>query len=79
MDGTASLANRDFGSRLRTSRRKIVFSGAARHANEAAGAGYSVDSGGEFAETGLGGGAGANLNRRDPGCAPALRWLNESL
>ena len=33
------------------------FSGAARDANEAAGAGYSAASGGESAETGLGGGA----------------------
>jgi hypothetical protein len=40
------------------SRRKVGFSGAARHANEAAGAAYSAVSGGESAETGLGGEAG---------------------
>jgi hypothetical protein len=56
MDGTASLANRDFGRVLRTNRRKVVFSGAAHHANDAAGAGYFADSGGESVETGLGGG-----------------------
>jgi len=58
MDGTASLANRDFARVLRTNRRKVAFSGAAHHANEAAGAGYSADSGGESIETGLAGGAG---------------------
>ncbi len=57
MDGTASLANRDFGHGLRTTRRKVVFSGAADLANEAADAGYFVASRGESAETGLGGGA----------------------
>jgi hypothetical protein len=56
MDGTASLANRDFGRVSRTNRRKVVFSGAAYHANEAVGAGYFADSGGETAETGLVGG-----------------------
>jgi hypothetical protein len=35
----------------------VLFSGAARHANDAAGAGYFADSGGESIETGLGGGA----------------------
>ena len=57
MDGTASLANRDFGRVLRTKRRKVFFSGAALHANEAAGAGYFAAPRGESAETGLGGGA----------------------
>jgi hypothetical protein len=57
MDGTASLADRDFGRVLRTNRRKVLFSGAAHHANEAAGAGYFADSGGESVETELGGGA----------------------
>jgi len=56
MDGTASLANRDFGRVSRTKRRKVLFSGAARHANEAAGAGYSADSGRESAEMGFVGG-----------------------
>jgi hypothetical protein len=46
MDGTASLANRDFDRVSRTNRRKVVFSGAAHHANEAAGAGYFAASGG---------------------------------
>ena len=41
---------------LRTNRRKVVFSGAADLANEAADAGYFVASRGESAETGLGGG-----------------------
>jgi hypothetical protein len=57
MDGTASLANRDFSRVLRTNRREVVFSGAAHRANEAAGAGYFAASGGESAKTGLGGGA----------------------
>jgi hypothetical protein len=56
MDGTASLANRDFGRVLRTKSRKVLFSGAALQANEAAGAGYFADSDGETAETGLVGG-----------------------
>jgi hypothetical protein len=56
MDGTASLANRDFGRVCARNRRKVVFSGAAHHANEAAGAGYFAASGGESAETGLVGG-----------------------
>jgi hypothetical protein len=46
------------GRVLRTNRRKVVFSGAAHHAYEAAGAGYFADSSGESAETGLGGGEG---------------------
>jgi hypothetical protein len=58
MDGTASLANRDFGRVLRKNRRKVLFSGAAHHANEAAGAGYFAELGGESIETGLAGGAG---------------------
>jgi hypothetical protein len=56
MDGTASLANRDFGRVWRTNWRKVVFSGAAHHANEAARAGYFADSGGESIEMGLVGG-----------------------
>jgi hypothetical protein len=47
MDGTASLANRDFGRVLRTKSRKVVLSGAAHHANEAADVGYSAESDGE--------------------------------
>jgi len=43
---------------MRTKRRKVFFSGAAHHANEAAGAGYFAASGGESAETELVGGAG---------------------
>ena len=57
MDGTASLANGDFGRVWRTNPQKVVFSGAAHHANEAAGAGYFAISGGESIETGLVGGA----------------------
>jgi hypothetical protein len=40
-----------------TNRRKVLFSGAARHADEAARAGYFAALSGESAETGLGGGA----------------------
>jgi len=68
MDGTASLANRDFDHVVRTKRRKVLFSGAACRANEAASAGYSAASGGESEETGLVGGAGWI---RTPGAARA--------
>jgi hypothetical protein len=51
--------------RLRTNRRKVVFSGAAHHANEAAGADYFADLGGESTETGLGGGW-RSLTRTSP-------------
>ena len=57
MDGTASLANRDFDRLSRTKRLKVLFSSAAHHANEAADAGYFANSGGESAEMGLRGGA----------------------
>jgi hypothetical protein len=40
VDGTASLANRDFGRVLRPSQQKVVFSGAAKSANDAAIARY---------------------------------------
>ena len=40
MDGTASLANRDFGRVLRANQQKVVFSGAAKSANDAAIARY---------------------------------------
>jgi hypothetical protein len=36
MDGTASLANRDFGRVLRANQRQLVFSGAAKSANDTA-------------------------------------------
>ena len=39
-----------------TNRRKVLFSGAARHADEAARAGYFAALSGESAETGLAGG-----------------------
>ena len=39
-DGTASLANRDFGRVLRANQQKVVFSGAAKSANDAAIARY---------------------------------------
>jgi hypothetical protein len=63
MDGTASLANRDFGCIMRASSPKMVFSGAAQHANNAAGAGYFADSSRESADWGLDGGEGG-LNPR---------------
>ena len=56
MDGTASLANRDFGRVARANGPKVVFSGAAQHAHERAGAGYFADPSKESAETGLAGG-----------------------
>ena len=40
VDGTASLANRDFGRVLRPNQQKVVFSGAAKSANDAAIARY---------------------------------------
>jgi hypothetical protein len=51
-DGTASLANRDFGRVARANGPKVVFCGAAQHANEAAGAGYFADSSRESTDTG---------------------------
>ena len=40
MDGTASLANREIGRVLPANYRKVPFSGAAKHLNEAATARY---------------------------------------
>jgi hypothetical protein len=40
VDGTASLANRDFGRVSRANQQKVVFSGAAKSANDAAIARY---------------------------------------
>jgi len=40
VDGTASLANRDFGRVLRANQPKMVFSGAAKSAKDAAIARY---------------------------------------
>jgi hypothetical protein len=51
-DGTALLANREFGRILPLNSPKVAFSGAARHANKAAGAGYSGDSSRESADRG---------------------------
>jgi hypothetical protein len=52
MDGTASLAHRDFGRIMSASGPEMGFSGAAQHANKAAGAGYFADSSRESADLG---------------------------
>jgi hypothetical protein len=68
MDGTASLANRDFGRVARANGPKVAFSGAAQHANERAGAGYFADSTGESAATGTRWRSGVDSNSR-------FRWF----
>ena|SRR6266446_5985308 len=52
MDGTASLANREIGRVLPANYRKVPFSGAAKHLNEAATARYFGRVSGESSETG---------------------------
>src|ERR1700687_3319351 len=51
-DGTASLTNRDFGRIMSASGPEMVFSGAAQHADKAAGADYFADSSRESADRG---------------------------
>jgi hypothetical protein len=52
MDGTASLANRESGRKLRAKCRKVAFSGAVKRLNDTAVVGYFGDSRGRSAETG---------------------------
>jgi hypothetical protein len=52
MDGTASLANREIGRVLPAIHRKVPFSGAVEHLNEAATARYFGDLSRDFIETG---------------------------
>ena len=51
MDGTASLANREIGRVLPANYRKVPFSGAVEHLNEASTGRYFGDLSGDFIET----------------------------
>ena len=60
----ASLAHRDFGRIMSASGPKMVFSGAAQHANKAGGAGYFADSSRESADRGTRWRSGMDSNQR---------------
>src|ERR1039457_5634744 len=63
-DGTASLANRDFGRVVPANGPKVVFSGAAKPANDAAIARYLADSSRESADPGTHWRSGRDSNPR---------------
>src|ERR1035437_2630620 len=65
-DGTASLANRDFGRVVPANGPKVVFSGAAKPANDAAIARYLADSSRESADPGTRWRREGDSNSRDP-------------
>jgi len=64
MDGTASLANREIGRVLAANYRKVPFSGAVEHLNEAANARYLGQLSGESLETRTRWRSGVDSNRR---------------